>query len=165
MSQFVVGVDPGSCITGYGVIAILPRGMRVVDYGCLRTKSKQPLTTRYRIMHEGVSALLERYQPQALAVETQYVSKNVQSSLKLGMARGVVMLAATLREIDVFEYAPSKAKRAVVGNGSASKHQVKSMVSRLLGITLTSEDAADALALAICHAHLLTRNQHKDFQI
>jgi crossover junction endodeoxyribonuclease RuvC len=98
---------------------------------------------------------LEKYQPEAVAVETQFVYKNVQSALKLGMARGAVIIAAARRGIAVFEYAPRKAKQAVVGNGGASKFQVQKMVQMQLKLSQLPEpaDAADALALALCHAH------------
>ena len=111
------------------------------------------MTSRYRIIFRSIETLLDRHQPEAVAVETQYIHKNPQSGIKLGMARGVVVLAAALREIPVFEYAPSRAKRAVVGNGKASKVQVQSMVQLLLSLPELPEpeDAADALALAICH--------------
>jgi crossover junction endodeoxyribonuclease RuvC len=153
-NQIILGIDPGTHITGYGIVVIdNRRQFAVVDYGCIRPPASQPLTSRYRIIFRAIETLLDRYTPEAVAVETQYIHRNPQSGLKLGMARGVAVLAAALREIPVFEYAPTRAKRAVVGNGRASKVQVQAMVQRLLSLPELPqpEDAADALALAICH--------------
>lgn len=129
----------------------------MVDFGAIRPPSTLKLTERYLIIHKGIEQLIEKYQPEVLSVESQYVGKNVMSAMKLGMARSVVMLAAAERSIPVFQYTPSKAKKAVVGVGSASKAQVQSMVQRLLNLQdpPEPEDAADALALAICHANAL----------
>ncbi|MCH9611472.1 MAG: Crossover junction endodeoxyribonuclease RuvC [Chlamydiales bacterium] len=147
----ILGIDPGTRITGYGII----EDGKLVDFGCIRPPTSLPLHERYAVIHRGVLALIKKFEPRSFAIETQYVSKNVSSAMKLGMARGVAVLAATLHEIPVFEYAPSRAKRAVVGNGAASKEQVQEMTARLLGLKEVPkpEDAADALALAICHSH------------
>lgn len=152
--RIILGIDPGTLLTGYGVVHVDERrSFSVVDYGCIRPPASKPLTLRYRIIFDAIETLLDRYAPEAVAVETQYVNKNPQSAIKLGMARGIAVLAAALREIPVFEYAPSRAKRAVVGSGRASKIQVQGMVQRLLSLPHLPEpeDAADALALAICH--------------
>lgn len=152
----IIGVDPGTRVTGYGVIRLNNGHSDVLDYGCIRPPLESKLTERYLILFEGICELLDTWHPAALAVETQYVHKNVQSAIKLGMARGMILLAATLRKIPVFEYGPTQAKLAVVGHGRASKEQVKKMVQRLLNLKAPPEpdDAADALALAICHAHM-----------
>ncbi|MCC5832410.1 MAG: crossover junction endodeoxyribonuclease RuvC [Chlamydiales bacterium] len=150
----ILGIDPGTCVTGYGLVSVDERRrFTVIDYGCIRPPADKPLTVRYRIIYQALDELIAKHRPDAVAVETQYIHKNPQSGIKLGMARGVVLLAASLREIPIFEYAPSRAKRAVVGNGSASKEQVRGMVQRLLSLTRPPEpeDAADALSLAICH--------------
>lgn len=154
-SSLVIGIDPGSRCTGYGVIKLDERGFEPIDFGTVRPPPSKSYPDRCRIIFEGIGALLDRYQPIAFAIETQYMDKNVESAIKLGMARGVAVLAASLREIPVFEYAPARAKRAVVGRGRASKIQVQKMVQHLLGLRTIPEpdDAADALALAICHAH------------
>ncbi len=152
--SIILGIDPGTCVTGFGLIEVQEgRRFSVVDYGCIRPPASKPLSERYRIIYQAVDELLKKYSPEALSVETQYISKNPQSGIKLGMARGVIVLAASLREIPIFEYAPSRAKRAVVGTGRASKEQVQGMVQRLLSLSKPPEpeDAADALALAICH--------------
>lgn len=150
----ILGVDPGTHVTGYGLIRIEAGRHIPVDYGCIRPPTKLKLTDRYLIIHNCIETLIDKYKPTVVVVETQYVNRNVQSALKLGMARGTVMVAAKRKGLPVFEYAPSKAKRAVVGNGAASKCQVKGMIQKLLDLgKLPPEDAADALALAICHAH------------
>ena len=152
--MLILGIDPGTQITGYGIIRIRKGVNEALDYGCIRPPSQLKITDRYLIIYEGVEALLDQYQPDVLVVETQYVKTNVQSAIKLGMARGVVMIAAKRRGVKIFEYAPSRAKRAVVGNGRASKAQVQHMVKNLLDLEILPEpeDAADALALALCHA-------------
>lgn len=150
----IIGIDPGTRITGYGVISVTGNRYQAVDFGCIRPPASLRLSARYHIIYDGVCALLDDFRPDALAVETQFMQKNVQSALKLGMARGMIILAAEQRSIPIFEYTPSKAKLAVVGTGRASKEQVQAMIQRLLVLSQapTPEDAADALALAICHA-------------
>jgi crossover junction endodeoxyribonuclease RuvC len=115
------------------------------------------LQERYRILFDGIEALIERHKPTAVAVESQFVLKNAQSAIKLGMAKGMVYLAAARKSIPVFEFAPKKAKLAVVGKGQASKSQVQRMIQALLHLPQLPEpeDAADALALAICCSHQL----------
>lgn len=150
----IIGIDPGTTITGYGIIKIVGSGYQAIDYGCIRPPASLKLSDRYLVIFEGLEELLERHQPQALAVETQFVQRNVQTAIKLGMARGIAIIAAKRKGIPVFEYTPMRAKRAVVGNGRASKEQVQSMVQRLLKLSAppTPADASDALSLAICHA-------------
>ncbi len=153
-SQIILGVDPGTQISGYGLIEVTDKGYSVIDFGCIKPPIRYKLSDRYLVIFEGILQLIEKYAPQALSVETQYVKKNVQSAIKLGMARGVIIVAAKKLGVPVFEYSPTQAKKSVVGNGSASKHQVQGMVKLLLKLTTLPqpEDAADALALAICHA-------------
>ena len=154
----ILGIDPGTRITGYGIIRVGAR-LEPIDFGCIRPPPDLPLEKRYRILYEAILALIEKHHPSALAVESQFVMKNPQSAIKLGMAKGMALLAAALFDIPVHEYAPTKAKLAVVGTGSASKFQVQQMIAALLHLPTPPEpeDAADALALAICHAHNLNR--------
>lgn len=151
----IIGIDPGTILTGFGIIEVTPTGLILLDYGCIKPPPKLKLSERYKIIHESVKALLKKYNPNTMAVELQFVKLNPSSSFKLGMARGVIVLAATLSNIEVFEYSPKSAKLAVTGNGSASKYQVQKMIQQqfCLKAPPTPEDAADALALAICHAH------------
>lgn len=153
-SKIIIGIDPGTSITGYGIILVSGSSYQAIDYGCIRPPIHLKLSDRYLIIFNGLEELLEKHQPQALAVETQFVQRNVQSAIKLGMARGIALIAAKRKGIPVFEYTPMRAKRAVVGNGRASKSQVQGMVQRLLRLNEPPhpEDAADALSLAICHA-------------
>lgn len=152
--KIILGIDPGTLITGYGVI---DEETRPLDFGCIRPPPKLQLAERYRIIFDSVEAIIEKYQPDAIAVESQFVLKNVQSAIKLGMAKGMVYLAAARKSIPVYEFAPKQAKLAVVGHGGASKHQVQKMIQALLRLPNPPEpeDAADALALAICCAHHL----------
>jgi crossover junction endodeoxyribonuclease RuvC len=153
----IIGIDPGTQITGYGIIKVLSNQFTVIDFGCIRPPKHFNSHERYLALFNNLEYLLDQHQPNFLAVETQFVYKNPQSALKLGMARGMAILAATRRKIPIFEYAPKKAKLAVVGNGAASKIQVQKMVQLLLHLPHlpTPEDAADALAIALCHAHTL----------
>ena len=152
--MIILGIDPGTVVTGYGVIERRGSSYRAVDYGCIRPPPRYALSERYLIIFESVEELIVKYQPDALVVETQYVKKNVQSAIKLGMARGSVLIAGARHKVPIFEYAPTKAKLAVVGTGRASKQQVQGMVQQILRLPEppNPEDAADALALAICHA-------------
>lgn len=154
----ILGVDPGTCITGYGIINYSPHKQQIIDFGCIKPPSKKLLSQRYLIIFNGLSALMDQHKPHAVSIETQFVSKNPQSAIKLGMARGMAVLAATQRGIPVYEYAPKRAKQAVVGQGSASKQQVQKMMQILFNLALPPEpeDAADALALALCHGHTLS---------
>lgn len=156
--MIIIGIDPGTIITGYGIIKCEGNRYSAVDYGCVKPPAKLKLTDRYLILYNALEGLLDQFSPQALAVETQYVRENVQSAIKLGMARGIVIVVAKKRGIPVYEYAPTQAKNAVVGSGRASKQQVQGMVKSLLNLSEVPqpEDAADALALAICHANSLS---------
>ncbi len=153
-SEVILGIDPGTRITGFGIIQLLSVP-RVIDYGCIRPPANLPLEKKYLIIFNDIENLIKKYRPSAVAVETQYVKKNVQSAIKLGMARGAVVLAAAKNDIPVYEYAPTQAKLSVVGKGQASKHQVMQMVAMILQLSSPPkpEDAADALAIALCHSH------------
>ena len=159
--MLILGIDPGTIITGYGIIKVKGHDFIAIDYGCIKPNIKMRLTDRYLFIYNGIEELLEKYKPKALAVETQFVGKNPQSAIKLGMARGVIILAAKKRGIPVFEYAPTKAKLAVSGNGRATKSEVQKMVQLLLKLSKipTPEDAADALAIAVCHANSMRYHQ------
>ncbi len=158
----ILGVDPGTNITGYGIIAYSHHSSQALDYGCIRPPAKQALSKRYLIIYEALAELIEHYKPNAVSVETQFVYKNPQSAIKLGMARGMAILAATQKNIPIYEYTPKKAKLAVVGQGSASKQQIQKMMQVLFKLSEppTPEDAADALALALCHGHTLHTSPH-----
>ncbi len=150
--MIVLGIDPGTVATGYGVVERRDGVLRHVDHGVIRTSSKQPLWTRLGIIHAGIIEVLDAHHPDILSLERCFVNRNVQSALKLGHARGAAMVAAVSRGVDVAEYTPGQVKLAVTGRGRAEKAQVQEMVRVILGLTSTApEDASDALAAAICH--------------
>jgi crossover junction endodeoxyribonuclease RuvC len=151
-SARILGLDPGSLRTGFGIIDCDRGTMRIVAQGCIATAGG-PLADRLRIIHAKVVELIATHRPQEIAVERVFLSKNVDSALKLGQARGAA-LAAVPATLGVHEYAPRAIKLAVVGVGGAEKAQVQHMVRQLLAIEMKlAADAADALAVAICHAH------------
>lgn len=152
--EIILGIDPGTQVTGYGVISIQDHGYLAIDYGSIRPPPAFKLSERYLVIYESVGELIKKFNPTVLVVEMQFMYKNAQSALKLGMARGAVMIAAKKNGLPIFEYAPTVAKRAVSGSGRASKYQVQRMVQQILKLPSPPqpEDAADALALAICHA-------------
>ncbi len=154
-----MGVDPGTLITGYGVIDCDGGKLTLVDYGVIRMKSTDTLPVRLGKIHVGLLEVVDRTAPDEFSIESAFYSKNVQSTLKLGHARGVAILAAVLRQIPTSEYAPREIKRAVTGNGNASKEQVEYMVMAMLKIENPHQyfDATDALATALCHSSKLQR--------
>jgi len=153
-SIIILGVDPGTLATGYGVIQATPRGVRVLEYGVVKNRSDRSMPLRLKAIYSALADVIERHHPDEFAIETAFYGKNAQSSLKLGHARGVSILAAVLREIPTSEYSPREVKKAVVGNGAASKEQVQAMVKSILRIRETPKlfDATDALAVALCHS-------------
>jgi len=160
MGKKIIGVDPGTTVTGWGVILHEGTRYRLIDCGTIHPKTTLPPEQKYLHIFDGLSTVIALHTPDALSVETQFVDKNVQSAIKLGMARGMAYLAAAQKGIPVFEYAPTKAKQAVTGKGFATKMAVQRMVKLLLGLKEISlrEDASDALALAITHAHFSRRH-------
>ena len=150
----IIGLDPGLRATGWGIIHAEGNRLSHVAHGTIRSNPDDELAYRLRSLHDALMELLQEWQPQAAAVEETFVNKNPASTLKLGQARGVVLLAPAQAGLPVAEYAPTMIKKAVVGTGAADKDQVHAMVKRLLpGCSVTGADAADALAVAICHAH------------
>lgn len=150
----ILGIDPGSRITGYGVIARDGREWRYLDSGCIRMDTEQPLPGRVKTIFAGVSEIIRRWQPTQAAVEQVFLARNADSALKLGQARGAALAALVSHDVEVAEYGARQIKLAVVGTGAAEKAQVQHMVMRLLNLEQPPQaDAADALAAAICHAH------------
>ena len=157
----LLGLDPGLRATGWGVIDVRGNHLRHVAHGAVRTDNSRPLADRLLQIHEGLRAIIEDYRPDAAAVEETFVNRNAASTLRLGQARGVVLLGPALARLPVSEYATNLVKKSVVGNGHASKEQIAEMVRHLLpGCRAASEDAADALAVAICHAHHAATRRH-----
>ena len=150
----MLGVDPGTAVTGYGVVARKGDGaVSLLECGVVRTDARAPLPERLRDIFQGLSEVVERVNPTVIAVEEAFYSKNVRTAIVLGHARGVILLAAALREIEVAEYPPAEVKSAVVGAGAATKEQVGFMVQRLLRLREAPRpaDAADGVAVALCH--------------
>ncbi|MGH9340502.1 MAG: crossover junction endodeoxyribonuclease RuvC [Acidobacteriota bacterium] len=154
--MIVVGVDPGSRVTGYGLVAVQGNRRQCVDYGSITGASGQENTFPERLnrIHSSLCGIFQRYSPDVVAVEDVFYAVNVKSALRLGHARGVVLLAAAQFGIPLVEYSPLEVKKAVVGYGRAEKGQIQLMVKRLLNLKESPEphDAADALAVALCHA-------------
>ena len=158
--MIVLGVDPGTAATGYGVVERPASGPdRLIECGVIRPPAREPLERRLAVIHEEITLLLTRHHPDAVAVETVFVSQNARSALVLGQARGVILLAAAQAGLTVAEYAPRQIKAAVVGAGGASKPQVGQMVARLLRLKSAPEpaDAADGVAVALTHCLTGTR--------
>lgn len=151
----ILGIDPGSRITGYGLIHVERDHLHYVDSGCVRTSAALDLSQRLLIIYDGICHLMDTHAPGEVAIEDIFMHENAASALKLGHARGVAMVAAASHRVKVFEYSPREIKQAVVGYGAAQKSQVSHMVVQLLGLSRPPQkDAADALAIAICHSHL-----------
>ncbi len=154
--MLIIGLDPGLGCTGWGVIAAEGNRLGHVANGQVRTDPKDTLPARLVRLEQALAEVLDAHRPQAAAVEEVFLNANPPSTLKLGQARGVVLLAAARRGLEVGEYAPRLVKKAVVGVGGAEKAQVHAMIQRLLpGVKIAGADAADALAVAITHAHHL----------
>jgi crossover junction endodeoxyribonuclease RuvC len=150
----VLGIDPGTRQTGYAVVEATGDVVLVVDSGAVSASPQYPFHERLRIIYEGLVDIVERYRPDEIAIEDVFVKKNVRVALKIGHIRGVALLAAAVHEVPVGEYSPGAIKQAIVGSGSASKEQVKFMVTALLKLVdVPGEDEADALAVALCHIH------------
>jgi crossover junction endodeoxyribonuclease RuvC len=149
-----LGLDPGLRRTGWGVIDIAGSRLVHVANGVIASDGTKEIAERLVELHAGVLEIIDRYHPDAAAVEEAFVNKNPESTLKLGLARGAILLAPALQGLPVSEYAPNRVKKSVVGAGHADKDQVQVMVGKLLpGVEFANADAADALAVAICHAH------------
>lgn len=151
----VLGIDPGTAITGYGVVEEKAGELKAVAFGAIRTPAKQPLPARLQAIYQGVRNLAEEWKPSSAAVEELFFSSNVRTAMSVGQARGVTLLALTDAGLSIAEYTPLTVKQAVTGYGSADKAQIQEMVRLLLGLAETPkpDDAADALAVAICHLH------------
>ncbi len=152
----VLGIDPGTATTGYGLVRLTPAGeLQVVTFGVIVTPPHTPAQDRLKMLYADMQDLLAAHRPDSCAVEKLFFSRNVSTAIGVGQARGVVLLALAQAGLDVAEYTPNEVKQAVAGYGSADKHQVQEMVRTLLGMPdiPKPDDAADALAIAITHLH------------
>lgn len=153
--MIILGIDPGLAIVGWGVIDYNCNRFRTIDYGAIQTPAGMPTEQRLVEIHRQLCQLLERYRPAAMAVEELFFNTNITTGIRVSQARGVILLSAAEAGVEIAEYTPLQVKQAVVGYGRADKRQVISMVTRLLGLRESPrpDDTADALAIAICHAH------------
>jgi crossover junction endodeoxyribonuclease RuvC len=159
----ILGIDPGSGSTGYGIIETDGSQHRAILYGAIKTQPKKPFHERLLKIYTDLSRILSRESADMMVIEEVFHATNVQSALKLGHARGVALLIAAQKGLQVWEYSPLEIKSAVVGYGRADKAQIQMMVRLLLNLpeTPSPDDAADALAIAICHAHQLGKANYK----
>jgi crossover junction endodeoxyribonuclease RuvC len=153
--MLILGIDPGSVLTGYGLVESRSRRFRLVDSGVIRPDPKLPFAKRLLQIYDDLLTLIADRPPDEVALESAFYGKNVQTMMKMCHARGVILLAVMNRDLPLYEYTPAEVKRAVVGSGSASKAQVAFMIERMLGLPPIRGpyDTSDALALALCHAH------------
>ncbi len=151
--MITLGIDPGTALLGYGVIDGVDE-LNVVEFGTVRTSNEQSHSQRLEILFDAICEILSDFRPDVIAVEQLFFARNVSTALAVGEARGVTLLAAARQQVPVFEYKPSEVKLAVAGHGGADKQQIQEMVRVLLRLDQipTPDDAADALAVAICHA-------------
>ncbi|MFA7636979.1 MAG: crossover junction endodeoxyribonuclease RuvC [Monoglobales bacterium] len=153
--MIILGIDPGIAIVGYGLIEYIGNRFRVFDYGSIQTKAGVPTTDRLKTVYDSMSQLIEKYKPDAMAIEELFFNTNSKTAIVVAEARGVIILSGVNAGIDIAEYTPLQVKQAVTGYGRADKNQVQQMTKALLGLDKVPkpDDTADALAIAICHAH------------
>ena len=162
--MIILGIDPGYAIVGYGVIEYKNNHFSVIDYGAILTDAGTPFNIRLEKIYDGLCRIIERHNPEAMAIEKLFYNNNAKTVIDVSQARGVIMLAAQKNGVPAFEYTPLQVKQSVVGYGRAEKKQVQEMTRRILALEKVPkpDDTADALAMAICHAHasgsLMTNN-------
>ncbi|HTY37944.1 MAG TPA: crossover junction endodeoxyribonuclease RuvC [Bacteroidota bacterium] len=159
--MIILGVDPGTLITGYGVIEVDGGKLSLLEVDVVKNRSDQSMPVRLKAIYSTLCRIIEKHHPDEFAIETAFYGKNVQSAMKLGHARGVAILAAVNSEIPTAEYSPREVKQAVVGTGAASKEQVSYMIRSILSLKSLGKyyDATDALAVALCHYHKAVRSR------
>lgn len=153
--MIILGIDPGYAIVGWGVLDYRNNHFSVVDYGAILTDAGTPFNERLEKIYDSLNALIEKYNPEAMSVEKVFYNSNAKTVIDVSQARGVIMLAAQKNKLPVFEYTPLQVKQSVVGYGRAEKKQIQEMTRRILNLEKVPkpDDTADALAMAICHAH------------
>jgi crossover junction endodeoxyribonuclease RuvC len=167
-ARTVLGIDPGTLVTGYGIVTHRGAELRLLTCGTITNRSDVPMPIRLHKIYRELQALMQKHSPDEVAIESAFYGKNVQSALKLGHARGVSLLAAVEENLPTAEYSPREVKQAVVGKGNATKEQVRFMVRAILAAPSHTMplDASDALAVALCHCHrsATPRKRHKDWK-
>ena len=153
--MIIMGIDPGIAIIGYGVVTFEAGRFGVIDYGAVTTRAGMKLSDRLRNIYEDINILIERFHPDAFAVEELFFNTNVTTGISVAHGRGVIVLAAAVQNLPIYEYTPLQVKQSVAGYGRADKSQVQRMVKSLLGLPAVPkpDDVSDALAIAICHAY------------
>lgn len=163
--MIILGMDPGLAISGYGLIEYVGNKFKMLEYGCVTSEPSMPFPLRLRHIYESYIEMIDKYKPDAIAIEELFYNKNVKTAIAIGEARGVHLLAGQMKDIPLYEYTPLQIKQGIVGYGRAEKKQVQEMVKLILGLDKIPkpDDAADGLAVAICHAHSLKFSE--DFRI
>lgn len=153
--MIVLGIDPGYAIVGVGVIEYNGNKFRTIDYYAITTEAHTPFEERLKIIYEGINEAIEKYKPDFMSIEELFFNDNAKTAIAVGQARGVIVLSAVNHGVEIFEYTPLQVKQAVVGYGRADKTQVQQMTKAILGLNSVPkpDDVADALAIAVCHAH------------
>ncbi|TVM00923.1 MAG: crossover junction endodeoxyribonuclease RuvC [Candidatus Brocadia sp. WS118] len=153
----ILGIDPGTQVAGFGVIEKSGSKIRTIEYGSIKANKNQTFAQRLHTIHAKIMDVISKHQPDEIAIEEAFYSKNIKSAIRIGEGRGIVFLCAAMANIPITEYAATVIKKAVVGNGNAQKEQVQEMVKIILNLPEIPEpkDASDALAIAICHSHNL----------
>lgn len=153
--MIILGIDPGYAIVGWGVIEYTSNRFIVIDYGAVTTEAGTPFNDRLKAVYDGIDSIMKRYSPEALSIEKLFYNTNAKTVIDVAQARGVINLAAVQNNIPIFEYTPLQVKQSVVGYGRAEKKQVQEMTRVILKLAKIPkpDDTADALAMAICHAH------------
>ncbi|MCY7361729.1 MAG: crossover junction endodeoxyribonuclease RuvC [Ignavibacteria bacterium] len=151
----IMGIDPGTTVTGIGIIEVMSGDSRLIFYDTINLNSKDALPDRLKIIYDDCLECIKKYKPDEFAIETAFYGKNIQSTLKLGQARGVAIIAALNSNLKISEYSPREIKKSVTGNGASSKEQVQYMVKTILSLknNIMPSDSSDALAVALCHFH------------
>lgn len=153
--MIILGIDPGYAIVGYGVISYRNNHFSVIDYGAITTDAKTPFNKRLEIIYDELTAIIDKYSPEAMAIEKVFYNSNAKTVIDVSQARGVIMLAAQKKGLPAYEYTPLQVKQSVVGYGRAEKKQIQEMIRCILALEKIPkpDDTADALAMAVCHAH------------
>ena len=161
----ILGIDPGIATTGYGILDFDNNKFRPVDYGAILTTAHTPTELRLADIYKAIGLLIDQFHPDALAIEELFFNTNVSTAITVAHARGVILLAATHKGIPISEYTPLQVKQAITGYGRATKQQMQTMVKVMLGLNAVPkpDDTADALAIAICHAHSAQFNKYNLF--
>ena len=159
----ILGLDPGTATTGYGVIRVLGNRFQMLEYGIISTPAKTPMEKRLEMIYDNLQELLQKWQPDQAAVEELFFNQNITTAITVGQARGVLLLCCAQNNGPLAEYTPLQVKQALVGYGRADKKQIQQMVKMFLNLAdiPKPDDAADALAIAICHAHNYQTNQRR----